>query len=186
MQIYTDELVKNLDAGRVFAADLVRLIADAESEAFIGSDAEGVAPAGVLHGVSVAQGGTDARDDLEALLASFDGDLSRSVVVTSPAAAVRLARYYPGAGVLNGEVAGLPLVTHHAVPADTLVVLQPDRIAFNDGGLNIEQSKQALIYADSDTPISTFEQNLVAFRALRWIDWKPSIDAVAAIAGTWS
>lgn len=187
IQLFTDELVHNLDTGRVFAGDIVRLIADAESEAFVGTDAEGVAPAGILHGVTVAQGGTDARDDLEALLSSFDGDLARSVVVASPAAAVRLARYYDGAGVVNGEVAGLPLVAHHAVPADTLVVLQPDRIAFNDGGLNIEPSKEALIYTSGDdVPISAFSQNLVAFRALRWIDWKPTANAVAAIAGTWS
>ncbi|NLY17245.1 MAG: hypothetical protein GXZ05_12850 [Gammaproteobacteria bacterium] len=186
LQIYTDELVKNLDAGRVFAGDLVRLVADAESAAFIGTDAAGVAPAGILHGVSVAQGGSDARDDLESLLAAFEGDLGRSVVVASPAAAVRLARYYQGAAVANGDVAGLPLVTHHAVPANTLVVLQPDRIAFNDGGMSVEQSKEAIVYTDADEPISVFQQNLVAFRALRWVDWKPSIDAVAAITGNWS
>ena len=180
----------NLDAS--LALDLARAIAEAESLAFF-SDAAGTAdtPPGILYDISAASASSTGTpgDDIDALLENFEGDLSRSAVLTSPQNGLRLFKAgFLNTGCRGGDLAGLAHVTHHAIPEDAIAVVDVPRVLLADEGtVRIDMTSQATLTVTNEDntteEISLFQNDAVAWRIIREINWRPAAGAVAWLDG---
>lgn len=179
------EFASLLDAGATLSGDLTRAIADAESSRFYSDEAgTDAAPAGILQGLTPATGSDDPVDDIARLIDGFDGDLSASVVVTSPTNGARLNPYFESAGARGGEVAGIAHATHHSVPNNSIAIVQPERIMLGDGGLLIDVSTETTLSPEgSNDSVALWQTNAVAFRVQRFINWLPADGSVRVMTG---
>lgn len=189
--VLTQELVRG--AGRDFepaiSRELVRSIADAESFALLDPDAAGVAdtaPASLLHGVDPLSSAGDIADDLDLLVAMFEGDLERAVLISRPETGVALCRAgFDAAGARGGEAAGLPLVTSSALPASVhMALVDPSGILLVDEGVVLDHSTQTSLQTGVDSDgqpimLSLWQQNLVALLATRTLNWRAVRPSVA-------
>jgi len=79
----------------------------------------------------------------------------------------------------GGTFYGYPVVPSNSAPERTLIILKPSEILLaDDGGVSIDMSKEASIVMESDSEaegesISMFQNNMVAMRAERFINWLP-------------
>lgn len=190
IQVLTDDLVRNSRTEHLLSRGLIRAASDAESSAFFSSAAAtAAAPAGLLYGITPAPGSADLEADLGLIVEGFNGDLSRSVLATSPKTAIKLGRRFFGAG-LNGDVAGLPIVAHNSIGEGQLAIIEPGRVLLTDDGLVIQPSQHATIMAksgnDADVEVGLWQANLTAFQIIRYITWRPAADSVVWLSGgTW-
>jgi hypothetical protein len=97
---------------------------------------------------------------------------------------------FPDIGVLGGSIEGIPVLTSENIvatggsPTDgyPIVALNSREILLaDDGGVTIDVSREASLQMDTapDSPLTTstiqvslWQQNLVAFKAERFITWK--------------
>ena len=170
----------------------------------------GVSPASLTNGVTpIAASGTDAaalRSDVQDLFTSYlDANMSVSnlVWVMSPGQALAISLMqnalgqaeFQGITPQGGTFFGLPVIVSNAVPATSggsMIVLinQGSILAADDGVVTLDVSTQASIIMDSDpanssaTPVSMFQNNMLAVRAERFLTWaKARSNAVAYITG---
>lgn len=186
----TKEITASIEGEKTLSRDLIRAIAAAESSVFFSSGSvDADAPAGIFNGVSPGTGSASIANDVAALLDLFAGDLSNAVMLASPRSAAHLASVYETAGVRGGEILGVPLVTHYSIPDNQIGLVEPSRIALADGGVEIDLSGEAIVQTfdssgDIEESISFFQQNLVGFRAIRYLNWLPGTGSVAWVSGT--
>jgi len=201
--LVTRELLAAMDPAseRGLTEDLAAATAKAQDAQFL-TDISAGQPATSSTGSTLAQ--TDA--DLKAAIAKFGGDLRRAHWVLAPETATFFsllrgtggALAHPGMTPRGGTLVGLPaVVSEGAVQVDSpnnnsLYLLDPSRIAYNDGGVELGRSTQANVQvsATPDNPVtagtvvvSLWQHNLVALRATRWGAWHAVAGAVSVITG---
>jgi HK97 family phage major capsid protein len=165
-----------------------------------------VSPASITNGVAgtAASGTTEAaaRADLRALLAGFASgnySLSGVVLLMSESVAFTLGTLvnavgetaFPGLTPMGGNILGIPVVTSNAVGAQIIAVHAPSILLADEGGVEIDISREASLQMDSapDDPttastvlVSLWQNNLVGLRGERFINWaKARSDAVRRI-----
>ncbi|MDY0207845.1 MAG: phage major capsid protein [Pseudomonas sp.] len=188
IQVITQELVRS-HAEHLLSKAIITSTAKIESQTFISATAASQEqPAGVLNGLTPLTGSAVLADDVAALVAAFDGDLSQAVLVVSDKTAVKLSAIFPNAGI-GGDIGGVAIVANHSVPNDLMAIIEPQRILLSDAGVSVEISKDAtLVMRDEDGvtvtgDLNLFQQNLQACRVNRYIDWKPAAGAAVVITG---
>lgn len=199
--LLTKEMLAAMDPAseRGLAEDLASATAKAQDAQFLTDIASGQ-PTTSSTGSTLAQ--TDA--DLKAAIAKFGGDLRRAHWVLAPETAAYLtllrgtggALAHPGMTPRGGTLVGLPAVVSEGAvqvnsPNDNdIYLIDPSRVAYNDGGVELGRSTQANVQvsATPDNPVtastvtvSLWQHNLVALRATRWGAWHALAGAVSVI-----
>jgi HK97 family phage major capsid protein len=174
---------------------------------------DGVSPASITNGApTIAASGVTAaalRTDLRSLFAKVTTNLQAPVLITDRRQAVAIALMddpaFQNVTASGGLLADVPLITSTGVPHDgganspaewsTSITLldAADLIVADDGEATIDVSGQADLQMSStpDSPatasttrVSLFQQNLLAWKATRFINWQMARDgAVASISG---
>lgn len=103
---------------------------------------------------------------------------------------------YPDLTMLGGTLHGLPVIVSNAVTDSLILVNASDIYLADDGGVQIDASREASLEmasasldGNSVTPkgaalVSMFQTNSIAIRAERWINWTKRRDqAVAVVTG---
>lgn len=158
-----------------------------------------VEPASITYGApsTPSTGSTPAAiaADIEALCASFAGDLGSAVWLLSPATGVTLALMGASVGALNlgigstGYLVGLPAIAHSAVPPGLLVLIDPAGIAITERVLEVDASTQGTVEVEDDegeasSLVSLWQMNLSAARLREYVNWQRVNDgAVSVLAG---
>ncbi|WP_313302923.1 phage major capsid protein [Diaphorobacter sp.] len=187
----TNELLKGAGADfeSALTRDLVAAVAELEGAAFI--DAANLeteeSPAAITAGITPTTGTTDPKADIKTLLESFTGDIETAVLVTRPDAGLTLYNAgFLGSGVKGGDVAGVPHVTSNTVAAGTVALIDPSHILLADDGVVLDLSDEALLFDENNKPISLWQFNLSAIRAIRYLNWKALPGAVSVLSATWA
>lgn len=163
------------------------------------AEVAGVNPASITNGApSAAASGTTgaaARADLAAAisaLAAADIPLEGTVFLMNEtnAFAIGIALnalgqpMFPGVGMNGGNILGVPVVVTNVVGNRVILVHAPSILFADDGGVNIDASREAsiimndapgtVVQAAGAAPIHTslWQNNLVGLRAERFITWK--------------
>lgn len=198
ISVMSDELIRfsNPAAEALVQADLLKATAKGLDLSFLSASAAvaNVSPAGILNGVTaVTPAGADALSlikDIQTLVTPFilaNLDLSGAKLLMSPARALAIAsmrnalgnKYFPDMSQAGGTLENFPVLTSNNVPGDKIILVIPDEIYLSeDAGPQIDISTEASIVMDSapgsatSTPVSMFQNNMVAVRIGQFINWQ--------------
>jgi HK97 family phage major capsid protein len=197
--VITDELVRfsNPAAEALVRTDLANAIRQFLDEQFVNPSVTAVAnvnPASITNGAptQVASGTTadDLRNDIAAALQSMiaanldPGDVA---IVMRPTLAVQIMmmrnllgqKEFPDIRPNGGTLEGFAVVTSNSVPSGVMVfVKQSEILLADDGGIAVDASREATILMDdgvspaTTTTVSLFQNNMVALRVERVINWE--------------
>lgn len=189
ISLITAELART-GAEHLLSRALIGAAALAESSVFAStSAATGAAPAGIFAGVTPLTGTTDLVSDFATLVSGFSGDLASSVLVVSPATAIKMANFWPTAGI-GGDVGGIAIAAHSAVADDLMGLVQPSRVMLASDGIDLDIGKDTSLTVTRDVDgvpvtgdLSCFQANLLALKITRRIGFLAADDAVAVITG---
>lgn len=205
ISVLSQELIRfsNPAAEALVQANLVEATAQGIDATFLGSAAAvaNVSPAGLLNGVkAVPATGTDyesLRKDVRALLAPFiaaNYPMTSAVLVMSPARALAIGSMLTPLGVLafpnlsmdGGTLMGLKVITSNNVAGDVIdLFIQSEIFLSEDAGPQLDISTEASIIMDSapdaatSTPVSMFQNDLVAIKVGQFINWQKRRDLAA-------
>jgi hypothetical protein len=207
--IASEELIRHssVEAESVIRGDLLRASVSILEQKFLSDDAvSDDAPAGILQSVTPVVATGDVDVDMAAIVASFQGDLSRAWWVAQPQVYAQLFPFSRGmCGLRGGELMTSPAVATRHAPADTLVLVDPDRIAIGMAGVRVDASQQATIamhtdpagdmQADDSPPtvtglggsaekvdlVSLWQQNAMALLAEIHVNWRALPGSVTAM-----
>jgi hypothetical protein len=189
--LFTDELARLSDpaAEQTIRDDLVAALAVAIDEAFIdpgNGGTPGLMPASVTNGApSISTTGTIAAD-LASLVAAFTGDLTRAVFVAQPETFSGMAGAdYPNIGLRGGELLGAPAIASRTAPDDTLVLVDPGRIAFGADLTQVRASGEGTVALDTSpaTQLSLWQLNFVGVIVEQLLNWRTFDGAAALLTG---
>jgi HK97 family phage major capsid protein/HK97 family phage prohead protease len=209
--VLTDELVRfsNPSAEALVRADLAAAIAQFLDEQFIDPDVAAVAnvsPASITNGAgtSVATGvdADDLRWDFRvALRTLIAANIAPQggVFVMQPIQGLAIGLMmnalgqpeFTGINADGGNLLGYQVITSNSCPEGTVVFFVPREIMVaDDGGVSIDASREATVLMDdgvspaTETTVNLWQQNLVAIRAERYINWaRRRLQAVHYITG---
>jgi len=185
--------------------DLLNTVSRGLDAAFIDPGSAGIAdtmPASVTYGqTQIASAGptaANARADIRALFAAYQGDWRTATVVMHPQTAVQLGLLDAELGdtkltVQGGVLVGVPVVCSSGVPLESsggsITLLDADAIAFAARDFTMEVSDETSLYM-SDTPtspaqlVSMFATNSVAWKAAAEANWETQgTGRVATVTG---
>lgn len=195
--VLTEELIKtsNPNAEDIVRRDMVAGIAQFLDQQFTDPTVAEVAqtsPASITNGATTAASVDTPKGDLGLIIGHFTAQnvtLNQLTIIMSQtnAYAMGLATnalgvpMYPGVGVNGGSTNGLTIIASNVVGTN-VIALAPEYILYaDDGGVAIDVSREATLQMN-DTPTSPtdatvvwtnmFQDNLVALRAERFINWK--------------
>lgn len=161
-----------------------------------------VSPASITNGVTpISASGTTAdalKTDVKALFSAFiAANLTPAggVWIMTPTMALTISMMqnalgqpeFPGIDMNGGSFFGLPVIVSESVPANTVVGSEGARIILaktseillaDDGGVTLDVSREASLQMDSapsagaQALVSLWQNNMVALRAERYINWK--------------
>ncbi|KVR97205.1 phage major capsid protein [Burkholderia vietnamiensis] len=206
LSILSDEIIRfsNPAAEALVQADLLKATAQGIDSTFLGSAAAvaNVSPAGMMNGAAaVVATGADyesLRKDVQSLLApaiAANYNLQSAVLVMSPARALAIGSMLTPLGVLafpnltmdGGFLMGIKVITSNNVSGSVIQLLIQDEIFLSeDAGPQIDISREASIIMDtnpagaSSTPVSMFQNGLVAIRIGQFINWAKRRNLAAA------
>lgn len=164
----------------------------------------GEVPASLTAGVSPIPATSDCgpSGDVEAMIETFQGDLSAAYFVTDPVTAAQLALardagggpYFIDASVRGGSILGIPLVVSRYSPRDSsggqLALIDPTAVALALGDIQVSESQHTTL-AMIDNPtgaveqVSMFQTNSVALRVEINANWEVMQEgAVSILTGT--
>jgi HK97 family phage major capsid protein len=172
----------------------------------------GVAPAGILNGVTIgaSAGATadDLRDDLAGLVQLFIAQkyaMTGLAIVTTPSIAMQLQllrnglgqREFPDVSMGGGTLEGFPVYVGHNVGAGDLIMMSTRDIwKIGDGGVSVSISREATIeQADdptgaTDTPVTMqrkftnmFQAESTAIKVVRSINYAKRRSTAVAYIG---
>jgi HK97 family phage major capsid protein len=198
LSVMSDELIRfsNPAAEALVQADLIRATAQGIDTTFLGTSAAvaNISPAGLLNGVTaVPATGADyesVRKDVRSLLAPFiaaNYPMQSAVLVMSPARALAIGSMltplgvlaFPNLGMDGGTLMGIKVITSNNVAGDVIdLFIQSEIFLSEDAGPQIDISTEASIVMDSapdsasSTPISMFQNSMVAIRVGQFINWQ--------------
>ena len=184
--VLTNELVKLAAPGTAKAMRncLVSGLNSFVDKQFLSTTAAvaGTNPAGILNGLTPLVGTADVVASVKALIAAF---FTASPGSENP---VLIANGAYGAAI-KGQVPGFGLeVVISEAAASNIVIVDPARTFYSDGGLEVEYSDKAMLeMSDPATnPVtaavvltSLWQMNLVGFRLTRFVSWGRSPTSVA-------
>jgi hypothetical protein len=198
--VFSDELLESVDpAAEMLIRDgLVDACARAIDTTFLdpaNAGTSGVEPASVTNGVSAVPSSGDGLQDVRNLIDGFAGDLSRAVLIGTPATFATLHDpvILPSLGIRGGEAIGIPAIpSNHA--GDDLILIDPGGIALGEGGAELKVSTEGSIQMsdaptnDAVTPaattlVSLWQCNSAAIMAERYINWQVEQPSVAVVTG---
>jgi HK97 family phage prohead protease len=208
--VLTEELIKssNPSAEEIVRRDMVRGIAQFLDQQFTDptvAEVANVSPASITNGAGTAASADNPSADLATLVGFFSTNnipLSGLVVIMSETNAYTMGlsrtalgqSLFPGVGVEGGSANGIKIIASNTV-GDKVIGLAPEYILLaDDGGVAIDTSREATLQM-SDTPVnpadpattvwtSMFQDNLMALRAERFINWKrATVNAVYYLTG---
>jgi HK97 family phage major capsid protein len=215
--VLTEELIRysSPSAEALVRDEMIRGIGAFLDDAFIDPTAAAVAnvnPASITNGVTgTAASGTteaDAREDLNALLKALADDnypLGEVVLITSESIAFTLGGLvnplgqpsFPGLSVTGGTIRGVPVIASNSVGAQIVAVLSPSILLADDGGVELDMSREASVQMDTSPDpqesvdantvyVSLWQMNMVGLRAERFINWKKArstaVDRIHTVA----
>lgn len=192
----------------IFTRDMVAAVAQGQDQAFFSAAAGTTeSAAGILHGITpIASSGSDVASivsDLEQLFTQLTNTgilLIAPYLIASPKVCVQLALKrgpdgsvaFPGVTVAGGELAGVPLLACASVPSDSagdsiVLVDAAEVLIADDDVTEVDVSRHATLQLD-DAPVddasavvrSMYQENCVAIRALRHVNWLKRRPQVAA------
>jgi len=196
--VLTDELVRfsNPAAEGLVRTDLAAAMAQFLDEQFIDpsvSVVANVSPASITQGApNDSASGVDAdalRADVKAAFESMLGaniSPNGSIWIMQPSQALALAmmlnplgqQEFPGVTVDGGVLFGLPVVTSESAGSGQITLLKPSEILLaDDGQVTLDVSREASLRMSDDPSgddpdfVSLWQNNLVALRAERYINW---------------
>lgn len=198
ISVLSDELIRfsNPAAESLVQADLLKATAQGIDTTFLGNAAAvaNVSPAGVLNGATTfAATGVDAASliaDIQTLVApaiAANYDLSTAKLLLNPSRALAIAAmrnalggyFFPNITMAGGELEGLGVVTSNNVStSEMILVIQSEIFLSEDAGPQLDISTEASIIMDgvpgsaATTPVSMFQNNLVAIRIGQFINWQ--------------
>lgn len=210
LSVLSQEIIRfsNPAVEALVQADLLKATAQGIDATFLGTAAAvaNISPAGLLNGVTaIAASGTDyesLRQDIQALLApviAANYNLQSAVLTMSPARALAIGSMLTPLGVLafpnltmdGGYLMGIKVITSNNISGSVInLIIQDEVFLSEDAGPQIDVSTEASIIMDgapgaaSSTPVSMFQNNLVALRIGQFINWqKRRTLAAASISG---
>lgn len=167
---------------------------------------------GVSAQIASGATGAALRSDMKQLLGGFlsaNMQVSDVVILMAQRLALGISlmtnslgqKEFPGLTMNGGDLLGLPVITSENIPSTggsptdgdpIIVVSAPDILLADDGQVTIDASREASLQMDTapDSPatasttfVSLWQQNQIALRAERWINWaKRRSTAVAYIS----
>lgn len=164
-------------------------------------------PASITNGlVPIASSGTDAAAavaDLRALFASITSSLAAPFLIMRRRTALALAGMgatFPDVGANGGAIWGVPVIVTDSAPVsadspgdDVIIALDAAELLLADEGAQVDLSEHASLQMDSapDSPpaasavtVSVWQHGLVAWRVVRFVNWKlRRSGAVAVLQG---
>lgn len=158
-------------------------------------------PAAVTNGAPSSASTGDPRDDLNALIANFFGNLDSAFLVTDPRTAAKLALFrdvggaypFPDLSPKGGSLFGIPLITSRSSPRDSsggqLTLLDPNLIAIANSGVVMDMACQTALVMDDGpgTPsnlVSLFQTGSACFKAEAIVNREPqTAGCVALVTG---
>jgi HK97 family phage major capsid protein len=198
LSVLSDELIRfsNPAAEALVQADLLKACAKGLDLTFMGAAAAvpNVSPAGMLNGVTTvpASGTTPLAviKDVQALIKPFidlNYDVSSAVIVMTPGLALQIgslrsalgAKYFPNIDMTGGVLEGIRVMASNNAPAGTMTLFIQDEIYLSeDAAPAIDLSREASIIMDdapgaaTSTPVSMFQNGMVAVRIEQMINWQ--------------
>ncbi|KGD55420.1 phage major capsid protein [Burkholderia pseudomallei] len=198
ISVLSDELIRfsNPAAEALVQADLLKAAAKGLDLSFLGTDAgePNISPAGLLNDIkpTPASGTSPLNliDDVQAVLKPYidlNYDMSSAIFVMTPALALRISglrnalggKYFPNIDMNGGTLESVRVITSNNAPANSIVLLIQDEIYLSeDAAPSIDLSREASILMDdspdgsSVTPVSMFQNGMVAIRIEQLINWQ--------------
>jgi HK97 family phage major capsid protein len=215
--VLTEELVRQSTPSAEAAVrdELARGIMQFLDTQFVDSTVAAVAtvnPASITNGVAgtaaSAATGAAARTDIAArvaALAALGYPVNELVILMSESIAFSLglalnavgSPLFPGLTAAGGNLLGIPVVTSQSVGAQVIVAHAPSILMADEGGVEIDISREASLSLDSAPTdpadatavyTSLWQANLVALRVERWITWgkarSTAVDRITSAAYT--
>ena len=210
--VLTEELVRlsNPSAEALVRADMVAGIAQFLDQQFTDPAVAAVAgtnPGSITNGAPTGVATTNPLADIMSLIAHFTTNnipVDGVTFILSPTNALALSfrqnldgsPEFPGVGLNGGTYRGLNFITSNTV-GNMIIAVQPSLVLYaDDGAVSIDASREASLQMDSapmspadatTVYVSLFQNNLVALRAERFVNWKRVItNAVKYLtAATW-
>lgn len=197
--VLTDELVRfsSPSAEAIVRDDLAAGVAQFLDQQFLTpsvTEVTNVSPASITNGApnSAASGTTadNVRTDFKTAIASFaSANIPFSGIVllmnTNLAASLGMMHNalgqpeFPNLSGDGGSLMGIPVIVSDNVPSATVIFVKASEILLaDDGGVDIAVSREASLQLDTNpaepptSMVSLFQQNAVALRAERYINWK--------------
>lgn len=186
--VFTSEFIRGINDAT--ASGLQRVLMNGlthftDSQLLSANAATPASPAGILSGVVGVPAGATLQDGLLALLTAFftqrPGATSPQLIA-SPAKAAAIA----GATNWSSSGVGVPLLVS-AAAGDNIILVDGDALVFADDGVEIDVARDASLQMvdNPGTPDATtvyrsmFQDNTVAFRCERFVNWVAAPGAVA-------
>lgn len=156
----------------------------------------GVSPPSITYGVDPVPPTGDLVEDLEGLIADFNGDFSRAHFIMSPETATRYALQRDSSGTFiffdigpaGGSLIGVPVVTSRHVPLDMIVMVDPGRVAaITDGQVTAQTADQAAVMVQDDAPgsqptaLSLWQNGCAGLVIRREVNWVAADGAVSVL-----
>ena len=199
--VLTEELVRSSEpsAETIVRDEMIRGMAAYLDQQFTDPTVAAVAdvsPASITNGAPTAASSDDPGSDLGMIMAHFSTaqlPLSGLTIIMSEvnAAAMGMTKNalgtseFPSVGISGGTANGVTIVASNTV-GDKVIALAPNYVLYaDDGQVTIDVSREATLQMN-DAPVSPadpattvwtslFQDNLVALRAERYINWKRAV-----------
>jgi HK97 family phage major capsid protein/HK97 family phage prohead protease len=193
--VITEELAKlsSPSAEAIVRADMIAGIAQFLDSQFIDpavASVPNVSPASITNGASTAASSDDPSADLGTLLTHFSTagyPLATITLIMSETNALAMGmlrdsngnKLFPSMGVSGGTAEGFNVVASNAAGTNVIGLSGPDILFADEGGINIDVSREASVVMDSAPPndgtgvlTSLWQNNLVGLRAERMVNWQ--------------
>jgi len=202
--VTTNELLESLEpaAELLIRNDMIAAMVATINASFIdptNSGVAGVEPASISNGAPSTAASGDGASDIRELIASFPGDLSRAVLIGSPATFAVLSDPFllPRLGVRGGEALGIPAIPATAA-GDTLVLVDPAAIAVGEAETSLSTSREAsiemldanltgdsvgVVPGAAASTVTLFQTNSTAIKAEKVINWEVARPGVSIVTG---
>ncbi|MGF6877374.1 phage major capsid protein [Paraburkholderia sp. MM5477-R1] len=193
----------NPSAEPIVQQDLIETITQLLDHDFVDpakAEVPGVSPDSITHQASYidASGttGEAVRADIRGVFSAFtanNASVAGAYWIMDPVMALTLGMMqnalgqpeFPGIDMNGGTFFGLPVICSTNVPKDAgglyhIILVQPKEVLLaDDGGVTLDASREASLQMDSAPSgggtglVSLWQQNMIALRAERFINWKP-------------
>jgi hypothetical protein len=152
--VVSNELLaaNNPAAENLILADLIRAVAGALDEQFLSASAgDDATPPGVLSGVLPVTAYSNVAESIGLLIAAFQGDLSRAVFCARPDVFATIAgsNLTGRIGLRDGALLAAPTIVSRYAPADSLLLIDPLRIAYATTGIETSNARGGAIEMES-------------------------------------